>query len=261
MKYVILGILLFVASVAFAQEEPERTPEGYRIIRINIEQTSAYKDSVAAEQKKIEEEKKESIPFNFSVGLVAHVGYKEILGSTSRNYYRQDTSITMFMGFPIEMGLSALIPLMKNCIAIRTGVAYETTFLFYQDEEVADGRYFFVENDSLEWSPGNILQSRLTIPMLLLLKTRTSPAMLEVGAQLSIPIVDKHHSDDLLDMGLRKSPDVSILIGGAAALNRYIMLDFLFDLQLGTAYSDDLIPGLRNPWPFAVKVGLIFTPF
>ena len=80
MKHYILGILL-TAAFAFAQDAstssatvkepveqtaieepaeqaaPERTPEGYRIIRITAPETKVYKDSVA-EVKKAEEEAK-----------------------------------------------------------------------------------------------------------------------------------------------------------------------------------------------------------
>ena len=116
MKHYILGILL-TAAFAFAQEgsepatpneqaapeetavtqeqvepvaqelsepaeqaAPERTPEGYRIIRIAAPETKVYKDSVAEVKKAEEEAKRETVPFKFSFGPMATLGYRSISG-------------------------------------------------------------------------------------------------------------------------------------------------------------------------------------
>jgi hypothetical protein len=76
MKRLFLIFLLLNVALAFAQED-ERTPEGYRIIRIEREYTKDYKDSVA----NAEEMKKEPVRFRYSWGVMLSVGDKAILGS------------------------------------------------------------------------------------------------------------------------------------------------------------------------------------
>ena len=261
MKGFIFGILLLAMTVAFAQEEPERTPEGYRIIRIQTENTKPYKDSVA----KAEELKKEPVSFRLSFGVLASIGYKSVIGDCDVHYYHQDSSASIFKGAPVQVGLSVLIPLMKNNIAIRTGLLFETTNLFYQKKEVEGNRWKSIDDaddlKKMKWNPGNVSQGRLSLPIMIAAKPRTSPAMFEGGVQVSLPIFEKHKKEDLIDRELRSSVDVSLIFGGSVILSRYFTLELLWDLQVNRAYSDDLIVGLYRPWPAAIKFGVIFTPF
>ena len=91
MKRLFLFFLLLNVVLAFAQDD-ERTPEGYRIIRIEKEQTKTYQDSVA----KVERIKTKSVNFRFTWGFMFSVGYKAILGSTDYDYwYMKDIDYTI----------------------------------------------------------------------------------------------------------------------------------------------------------------------
>ena len=257
MKRVILNFILFAALIAFAQED-ERTPEGYRIIRIEREYTKDYKDSVA----NAEEMKKEPVRFRYSWGVMLSVGYKAILGSADYDYsyYANNAgdSTTFFQGAPIQLGVSAWIPLNEYNFALRTGLLFESAYLFCKKDLFFDDP----ENPG-NWKKerGRILQGRIVFPLLFAVKTRTSPIMFEVGTQISIPIVDKYESVDLIDKDLRASVDVAILLGAHAFVNRYVAFDLLWEIQPKKVYDDDFLVGVSDMIAAGIKLGVVFTPF
>ena len=257
MKRVILNFILFAALIAFAQED-ERTPEGYRIIRIEREYTKDYKDSVA----NAEEMKKEPVRFRYSWGVMLSVGYKAILGSADYDYsyYANNAgdSTTFFQGAPIQLGVSAWIPLNEYNFALRTGLLFESAYLFCKKDLFFDDP----ENPgNLKKERGRILQGRIVFPLLFAVKTRTSPIMFEVGTQISIPIVDKYESVDLIDKDLRASVDVAILLGAHAFVNRYVAFDLLWEIQPKKVYNDDFLKGVSDLIAAGIKLGVVFTPF
>ena len=257
MKRVILNFILFAALIAFAQED-ERTPEGYRIIRIEREYTKDYKDSVA----NAEEMKKEPVRFRYSWGVMLSVGYKAILGSADYDYsyYANNAgdSTTFFQGAPIQLGVSAWIPLNEYNFALRTGLLFESAYLFCKKDLFFDDP----ENlGNLKKERGRILQGRIVFPLLFAVKTRTSPIMFEVGTQISIPIVDKYESVDLIDKDLRASVDVAILLGAHAFVNRYVAFDLLWEIQPKKVYNDDFLKGVSDLIAAGIKLGVVFTPF
>jgi hypothetical protein len=257
MKRFILNFILFAAIYAFAQDD-ERTPEGYRIIRIKKEYTKDYKDSMAY----VEEMKKEPVRFRYSWGVMLSVGYKAILGSADYDYsyYANNAgdSTTFFQGAPIQLGVSAWIPLNEYNFALRTGLLFESAYLFCKKDLFFDDP----ENPG-NWKKerGRILQGRIVFPLLFAVKTRTSPIMFEVGTQISIPIVDKYESVDLIDKDLRASVDVAILLGAHAFVNRYIAFDLLWEIQPKKVYNDDFLKGVSDLIAAGIKLGVVFTPF
>ena len=257
MKRFILNFILFAALIAFAQDD-ERTPEGYRIIRIEKEYTKDYKDSVA----NAEEMKKEPVRFRYSWGVMLSVGYKAILGSADYDYsyYANNAgdSTTFFQGAPIQLGVSAWIPLNEYNFALRTGLLFESAYLFCKKDLFFDDP----ENPG-NWKKerGRILQGRIVFPLLFAVKTRTSPIMFEVGTQISIPIVDKYESVDLIDKDLRASVDVAILLGAHAFVNRYVAFDLLWEIQPKKVYNDDFLKGVSDLIAAGIKLGVVFTPF
>ena len=257
MKRLFLIFLLLNVALAFAQED-ERTPEGYRIIRIEREYTKDYKDSVA----NAEEMKKEPVRFRYSWGVMLSVGYKAILGSADYDYFRHannvDDSTTFFQGAPIQLGVSAWIPLNEYNFALRTGLLFESAYLFCKKDLFFDDP----ENPG-NWKKerGRILQGRIVFPLLFAVKTRTSPIMFEVGTQISIPIVDKYESVDLMDKDLRASIDVAILLGAHAFVNRYVAFDLLWEIQPKKVYNDDFLKGVSDLIAAGIKLGVVFTPF
>lgn len=257
MKRFILNFILFAALIAFAQED-ERTPEGYRIIRIEREYTKDYKDSVA----NAEEMKKEPVRFRYSWGVMLSVGYKAILGSADYDYsyYANNAgdSTTFFQGAPIQFGVAAWIPLNQYNFALRTGLLYESTYLFCKNDLLFNDP----ENPGkLKIERGRILQGRIVFPFVFAMKTRASPIMFELGMQFSVPVMDEYKSVDLIDKGLRASVDEAILLGAHVFLNRRISLELLWEIQLNRPYDDKLIVDVSDFFAAGIKLGVVFTPF
>ena len=255
------------------QAAPERTPEGYRIIRIASEETKVYKDSV----KKVEIEKNtkphDPVPFNFSAGLAASIGLKAMYGKYDKTLYMTDTAKGVVAGYDFQFGASVLIPLTEYNFAIRTGVLLNYTNL--TSSRQTDDRLFVDElriklNEAgTEFErdfKGEISQVRLTIPLLIAMKTMRSPAMFEIGPQFSIPISDKYddgyYKIDLIDNGIRASLDMAIVIGGEV----YVSPKFLINAYVAVAMSDlykneDFFVGVTNTSPIEMKLGLIYNLF
>ena len=295
MKHYILGILLIAAS-AFAQEgleqtapeepatiqevaepaeqtTPDRTPEGYRIIRINVEQTEAYKDSVE-KVKKIEAQKPhDPVPFNFSVGFSASIGLKAVYGKYDNSLYMTDTANGIIAGMDLQFGAAVLIPLTEYNFAIKTGILLNHTNL--SSSRVTDDpvnvdqlriKHKEMGNEHEEDFNGEISQWRLTIPLLIGVKTMRSPAMFEIGPQFSLPLFDEYqgrsYKEDLIDSGVRSSLDIAILIGGEV----YVTPKFLINVYLAIAMNDlykteDFYVGVTNTSMMELRIGLTYSLF
>ena len=295
MKHYILGILL-TAAFAFAQEgsepatpneqavseetaiaqeqaepaapeepaeqaAPERTPEGYRIIRISAPETKVYKDSVAEVKKAEEEAKRETVPFKFSLGPTATLGYRSISGISDLNYYSVDSVFTMFNGLSSEIGIALLIPLNECNFAIRTGALFGYTSLIAQDYS----RFYRSMQEHEEWGDASLTQMRVSIPLLLAMKTRVSTAMFELGAQVSFPIVDELSNygkkTNLIDEGFRASVDVSLLFGIEIFVTKRLSISALLEFQLNDTYNNDIFIGVNDVSYFDIKVGATYAVF
>jgi hypothetical protein len=249
---------------------PERTSEGYRIIRIKKSETKVYQDSVKRVEKETEEAQKPTVPFRFEVGLLASIGVKGVFGSDQYRYYnrnnnKDENTVTLFHGYPVNVGLIATIPLTEATVAIKVGAQYEFTYLIYNED-------FFLKTSNSDTSPwfeeknrepehGNITQMRVSFPLLFALKGRTTPAMFEVGSKISIPIQDEYKSVDFVDHNIRPDVDVALLLGGTFIINKYFSLITHLEVQLNDVYDDELFIGVSNIGLFGVHAGIVFTPF
>ena len=244
------------------QAAPERTPEGYRIIRITAPETKVYKDSVAEVKKAEEEAKRETVPFKFSLGPMATLGYRSISGISDLNYYSVDSVFTMFSGLSSQIGIALLIPLSEYNFAIRTGVLFGYTSLIAHDY-TQYYRSTLYEND--DWSDASLTQMRVSIPLLLAMKTRVSTAMFELGAQVSFPIVDEMSNygkkTDLIDEGFRASVDVSLLFGIEIFVTKRLSISALLEIQLNDTYNNDIFIGVNDVSYFDIKVGATYAVF
>ena len=257
-------------SPAASEVLPERTPEGYRIIRIERAETKVYKDSVKQVERQIEEDKKPTIPFRLTASLMATVGYKALLGDDPHRYYDRSNDkeidpVTLFHGFPFEVGLLATIPLTEATIALKVGALYEYTYL------IADEEFFLKTSESSDnpWREAqerepekeHITQMRVSFPLLLALKGRSTPAMFEIGSKISIPIQDEYKSVNLVDYDLRPTVDVAFLVGGTVIVNKYFSITGHIEIQPPDFYDDELFVGVPNIMLVAYRVGVLFTPF
>ena len=249
---------------------PERTPEGYRIIRIQKTETKAYKDSVKQVERQIEEDKKPTIPFRLTASLMTTVGYKGLTGSDPYRYYDRSNNkeidpVSLFHGFPLEVGLLATIPLTEATVAIKIGALYEYTYLIAQEKyflktEGSNVSPWF-EEDYREPEKEHITQMRVSFPLLFALKGRSTPAMFEVGSKISIPIQDKYKSINLVDYDLRPTVDVAFLIGGTAIVNKYLSITGHLEIQIQDVYDNELFVGVTDIMCLAYRIGVLFTPF
>ena len=257
-------------SPAASEVLPERTPEGYRIIRIERAETKVYKDSVKQVERQIEEDKKPTIPFRFTASLMATIGCKMLSGDDPHRYYDRSNDkeidpVTLFHGFPFEVGLMATIPLTEATIALKVGALYEYTYLkadekvFLKTSESSDNPWR--EAQEREPEKEHITQMRVSFPLLLALKGRSTPAMFEIGSKISIPIQDEYKSVNLVDYDLRPTVDVAFLVGGTAIVNKYFSITGHIEIQPPDFYDDELFVGVPNIMLVAYRVGVLFTPF
>ena len=257
-------------SPAASEVLPERTPEGYRIIRIERAETKVYKDSVKQVERQIEEDKKPTIPFRFTASLMATIGCKMLSGDDPHRYYDRSNDkeidpVTLFHGFPFEVGLLATIPLTEATIALKVGALYEYTYLkadekvFLKTSESSDNPWR--EAQEREPEKEHITQMRVSFPLLLALKGRSTPAMFEIGSKISIPIQDEYKSVNLVDYDLRPTVDVAFLVGGTAIVNKYFSITGHIEIQPPDFYDDELFVGVPNIMLVAYRVGVLFTPF
>ena len=244
------------------QAAPERTPEGYRIIRITAPETKVYKDSVAEVKKAEEEAKRETVPFKFSFGPMATLGYRSISGISDLNYYSVDSVFTMFNGLSSQIGIALLIPLSEYNFAIRTGALFGYTSPIANDYSEF---YRSATYESDEWGDASLTQMRVSIPLLLAMKTRVSTAMFELGAQVSFPIVDEMSNygkkTDLIDEGFRASVDVSLLFGIEIFVTKRLSISALLEIQLNDTYNNDIFIGVNDVSYFDIKVGATYAVF
>jgi hypothetical protein len=293
MKHYILGILLLAASLAFAQAEPdseavpgeqasleesteqtqpaeqtapERTPEGYRIIRIDIQETKVYKDSVVKVQKEKELENREPVPLKFSVGLMSSIGFSGVFGQRDLHYYATDTTNGMFFGFQFTLGATALIPINQYNFAIRTGVLLDYADMPTQTDVLDRIMIDRTKNGGIEYreeSDGNLTRALLSFPVLLAMKTMKSPVLFDIGARFSIPLIEdiKESSikDDLIDNGVRSPLDIALLVGGEIIVSPRFLVFAFFDVQMNEPYKEGFFVGIKDIDNFGLRLGLIYN--
>lgn len=251
-----------------SESEPERTPEGYRIIRIDPQQTvrrgsegkvidsvGQALDSVAKAKAEEEYLSRPVVPFHFSLGVSAKVTSRT-LGAT--NSYGND--FDLLDCHSLQFGLMALIPLYENSFALRVGAFYESTTLNNVEE-------FKFSNGMGVYARSEIEDNRISIPALIAFKGDRSGLIFELGAQLSWPISsvlkDQYfmyeiQDVDLLDVGYRKSMDFNFLLGLGFLLGERFTLEGLFGVGTGF-FENDAIPGVEKAADISFLIGLTFN--
>lgn len=144
-------------------------------------------------------------------------------------------------------------------------------FVFPKKQETpltgnADSLYVIVPRDSItlckDGAPvkveSNITQKMISFPILLAAKLVQSSFLVEIGGQISIPISDYLGQEDLIDKNLRTNVEKSILFGVEAIVNENIALQFLWDVQINSAYSNTLSRYLQNISYVGVTLGVTY---
>ena len=197
------------------------------------------------------------IPLKFTFGIQGFVGNAFLSGDNGRYEYDR------YYGLTWSAGAFALFPLDEYNMAFKTGVLFEhdnvsNSYVGEVDDKVGEWRMSFSRN-------------RISLPLLLSLKSARSSFFFDVGVQPSFAVSDNFKmkssddkvnvKDDMMDNDCRSAIDWSIVFGFGIRANRYVGFEARFIWGLNNQYDD------YNRWPVnnlstkAVSVGATFYAF
>lgn len=242
----VFGFVLLLAVFAFAQDESVSDYDRWM-------QAKAHRDSV----RNAERIQKNSVPFDFLVGMTINMGFKVINNETQLNHYEKVERVVFFEGAFFQAGASVQWPLLKYHLAVRLGVLFEYAPLFLSEP-------LYVEDGKEEYkrvTDGGLSQGRIAFPILFAVKPRSSFVSFEFGSQISIPLFDNLELDGARDRELDSSMEFSMLLGVGFRVNERIYLDLLLDAKFYHKYNERFADGLADWSSVAVKAGVTFNPF
>lgn len=238
--------VLLIAMSAFAQGESVSDYDRWM-------QAKERRDSI----KNAEMIQKNSVPFDFLVGMTMNVGFKVINNETQLNHYEKIERIVFFEGAFFQAGASVQWPLLKYYLAVRLGVLFEYAPLYLSEPLYADdgkGEYKRV-------SDGYLSQGWIAFPILFAVKPRSSFVSFAFGPQISIPLFDNLELDGVRDRELDSSMEFSMLLGVGFRVNERIYLDLLLDAKFYHKFNERFADSLADWSSVAVKAGVTFNPF
>ena len=242
----VFGLVLLFAVFAFAQDESVNEYDRWM-------QAKAHRDSV----RNAERIQKNSVPFDFLVGMTLNLGFKVINNETQLNHYEKVERVVFFEGAFFQAGASVQWPLLQYHLAVRFGVLFEYAPLFLSEPlyiEDGNGGYKRV-------SDGYLSQGRIAFPILFAVKPRSSFVSFELGSQISIPLFDNLELDGARDRELDSSMEFSMLLGVGFRVSERIYLDLLLDAKFYHKYNERIADGLAHWSSVAIKAGVTFNPF
>lgn len=198
------------------------------------------------------------IPLKFTFGLQGFVGSAFLSGDNGRYEYDR------YSGLIWNVGAFALFPLDEYNMAFKTGVLFE--------HDKVTNSYNDTYNETFGEYRTSFSQYRISIPLLLSLKSANSSFFFDVGLQPSFAVADKFKlkssdqtsskavniKQDMMENDYRSAIDWSIVFGFGIRANRYIGFDARFVWGLNNQYDD------FNAWPInnlsskAISVGATF---
>jgi len=200
------------------------------------------------------------IPLKFTFGLQGFVGNEFLSGDNGRYEYDR------YSGLFWSVGAFALIPLDEYNMAFKTGLAFEHDNVANSYSDKVNGEYHEYR--------ASISQYRLSVPLLLSLKSAKSNLFFDVGVQPSFSLADKLKVKELDSSGsktpisenmkkddYRSSIDWSIVIGFGIRANRYIGFDARFAWGLNNQYDDYKSWPVNNLSSKIVSVGATIYAF
>jgi hypothetical protein len=237
--------VLLIAMSAFAQGESVSDYDRWM-------QAKAHRDSV----RNAERIQKNSVPFDFLVGMTMNVGFKVINNETQLNHYEKVERVVFFEGAFFQAGASVQWPLLQYHLAVRLGVLFEYAPLFLSEPlyvEDCNGGYKRVTD-------GYLSQGRIAFPILFAVKPRSSFVSFEFGPQISIPLFDNLELDGVRDRELDSSMEFSMLLGVGFRVNELIYIDLLLDAKFYHKFNERFAEGLADWSSVAIKAGVTFNP-
>ena len=242
----VFGFVLLLAVFVFAQDESVSDYERWM-------QAKTHRDSI----KNAERIQKNSVPFDFLVGMTLNVGFKVINNETQLSRYEKEDRIVFFEGAFFQVGASVQLPLLKYHLAVRLGVLFEYAPLYLSEPlYVDDGK-----GDYKRVTDGGLSQGRIAFPILFAVKPRSSFVSFELGSQISIPLFDNLELDGARDRELDSSLEFSMLWGVGFRVNERIYLDLLWDAKFYHKFNEKFADGLADWSSLAIKAGVTFNPF
>ena len=242
----VLFLVLLLAVFVFAQDESVSDYDRWM-------QSKAHRDSV----RNAERIQKNSVPFDFLVGMTLNVGFKVINNETQLSRYEKEDRIVFFYVFFFQVGASVQLPLLKYHLTARLGVLFEYAPLFLSEPlYVEDGK-----GGCKRVTDGGLSQGRIAFPILFAVKPRFSFVSFEFGPQISIPLFDNLELDGVRDRELDSSMEFSMLLGVGFRVSERIYLDLLWDAKFYHKYNERFADGLAHWSSVAIKAGVTFNPF
>ena len=242
----VFGLVLLLVAFAFAQDESVSDYDRWM-------QAKAHRDSV----RNAEMIQKNSVPFDFLVGMTLNVGFKVINNEKQLSRYEKVDRIVFFEGAFFQAGASVQWPLLKYHLAVRLGVLFEYAPLYLSES-------LYVEDGKGEYkcvTDGSLSQGRIAFPILFAVKPRSSFVSFELGSQISIPLFDNLELDGARDRELDSSMEFSMLLGVGFRVNERIYLDLLLDAKFYHKFNEKFADGLADWSSAAIKAGVTFNPF
>ncbi|SIO02483.1 porin family protein [Fibrobacter sp. UWB11] len=201
------------------------------------------------------------IPLKFTFGIQGFVGSAFLSGDNGRYEYDR------YSGLAWSVGAFALFPLDEYNMAFKTGVLF--------DHDKVSNSYNDTYNETFGEYRTSFNQYRISVPLLLSLKSANSNFFFDVGVQPSFAVSDNFKlkssdqssskavniKEDMLDNDYRSVIDWSIVFGFGIRANRYIGFEARFIWGINNQYDD------YNAWPInnlsskAVSVGATFYAF
>lgn len=270
MKHLCCCLFLFLTVFSFAEDSlPERTLEGYRIIRIRPEETKAYKDSVYHAQHyvmdsvthteiTVEEAKMRVVPLDWNLGLGITLGYMDLMSADYeiQDYRERSDTTGKFNGISFSVGIVAQIPIgVYNDVALRLGVLYEYSFSKNSES------FLRREKDELVEERRDLEQTRLAIPMLLAFKGARWNVMFDIGAQVNIPLTASLGSENLIKKNLRSSVDFDLIFGMCVILADHFNLDLRWNVQMSESFNKDFAAHVYNFHSVGIVLGVSYLLF
>ncbi len=234
----VFGLVLLLAAFAFAQDESVNEYDRWM-------QAKAHRDSI----RNAEIIQKNSVPFDFLVGMTMNLGFKVINNEKQLSRYEKVERIVFFEGAFFQAGASVQWPLLQYHLAVRLGVLFEYAPLYLSEPlYVDDGK-------------GDYKRGRIAFPILFAVKPRSSFVSFELGSQISIPLFDNLELDGARDRELDSSMEFSMLLGVGFRVNERIYLDLLWDAKFYHKFNEKFADGLAHWSSVAIKAGVTFNPF
>jgi hypothetical protein len=197
------------------------------------------------------------IPLKFTFGLQGFIGNGFISGDNGRYDYDR------YSGLLWNVGAFALFPLDEYNMAFKTGIMFE--------HDKVSNSYVDSYNDKVGEYRVSFSQYRISVPLLLTLKSARSNFFFDVGVQPSFAVADKFKlkssenyvniTEDMMENDSRSAMDWSIVVGFGIRANRYIGFDARFTWGLNNQYDDFNAWAVNNLSSKSITVGATFYAF